>query len=183
MPKGVITILFDSGQMVKEPWLLPVGHQDLPDRLKRIAQARLPLLGSCTRIAKLKVARHPPERMNWQGTGGPSVLPRESVKMTADGRSSTIQLRWVPREVFAKGSPTATGLVAFRELSKTVSECGCLVIRDGEPFPITELQPFREILLSHVKGRPATLSELTTELGKGEANQFWAELKKRRGEM
>src|SRR5688500_18240510 len=120
MAKCIITFLFDSGQVFQESWELTDGHgTSLTARLKRIAQARLPLLAACVRIVQLKAKGHSLERVDLRGTGGVFAFPRDALKLTDDGYSSGIFLRGVPRDVYSKEGLTPKGLVAFRAFNTT----------------------------------------------------------------
>ena len=178
MAKGVITFLFDDGQVFQESWELTEAHRDpLPARLRRLAQARLPLLAACVRVVQLKATGHPLERVSWRGTGGTFAHARDGLKLRDGGRNTSIILRGVPREVFASRGLTPTGLGSFREFNRTASECGCVIVRAGEVRPITNLEPSHHTLFSYKKGRRATLRKLVSVLGDEEAQRFWAELK------
>lgn len=180
MAKCVITCLFDDGQVFQESWELAEGHRDpLPARLRRIAQARLPLLASCVRIVQLKAQGHPLERVSWRGTGGTFAHARDGLKLRDDGRSTSISLRGVPREVFASRGLTPQGVVSFREFNRTASECGCGIVRAGEVRPITKLEPSHHTLFSYKKGKRATLRKLVSILGDEAAQQFWDDLKQK----
>jgi hypothetical protein len=180
MAKCAITFLFDDGQVFQESWELTEAHRDpLPARLRRLVQARLLLLAACVRIVQLKAKGHPLERISWRGTGGTFAHARDGLKLRDDGRSTGIILRGVPREVFTSRGVTPTGLGSFRELNRTVSECGCVIVRGGEPQPITKLEPSHHTLFSYKKGRRATLRKLVSILGDEPAQQFWDELKKK----
>lgn len=178
MAKCVITFLFDDGQVFQESWELTEGHRDpLPARLRRLAQARLPLLAACVRIVQLKANGHPLERVSWRGTGGTFAHARDGLKLRDNGRSTGICLRGVPREVFTSRGVTPTGLGSFREFNRMPSECGCVIVRAGEVCPITKLEPSHHTLFSYKKGRRATLRKLVSILGDEAAQHFWADLK------
>jgi hypothetical protein len=180
MARWVITFLFEGGQVFQESWELADGHHDpLPSRLRRFAQARLSLLAACVRIVQLKAKGHPLERVSWRGTGEAFAHPRDGLKLMDDGRSTGICLRGVPREVFAKRGLTPTGIVSFREFNGVASECGCMIVRGGEPRPITKLEPIHYTLFSYKKGKRATLRKLVSILGDDAAQQFWDDLKAR----
>ncbi len=180
MAKCVITCLFDDGQVFQESWELAEGHRDpLPDRLRRIAHARLPLLASCVRIVQVKAEGHPLERVSWRGIGGAFAHPRDGLKLTDAGISTGIFLRGVPREVFANRGLTPTGFVSFREFNRTAGECGCVIVRGGESRPVTRLEPFHHTLFSYKKGKRATLRKLVSILGDDEVHRFWDDLKKK----
>jgi hypothetical protein len=180
MSKCVITFLFDDGQVFQESWELAEGHRDpLPARLRRVVHARLPLLASCVRIVQLKAKGHPLERVSWRGTGGAFAHARDALKLMDDGRSTSIFLRGVPREVFANRGLTPKGVVSFREFNRAASECGCVVVRSGELRPVTKLEPIHHTLLSYKKGKRATLRKLVSILGDEVAQQFWDDLKKK----
>jgi hypothetical protein len=180
MAKCVITFLFDDGQVFQESWELTEAHRDtLPARLRRLAQARLPLLAACVRIVQLKAKGHPLERVSWRGRGGTFAHARDGLKLRDDGRSTGICLRGVPREVFASQGLTPTGLGSFREFNRTASECGCVIVRGGEPRLVTKLEPSHHTLFSYKKGRRATLRKLVSILGDEAAQHFWDDLKKR----
>jgi hypothetical protein len=154
MAKCVITCLFDDGQVFQESWELADGHRDpLPARLRRVAQARLPLLAACVRVVQLKAQGHPLERVSWRGTGGTFAHPRNALKLMDDGRSTSIFLRGVPRELFANRGLTPWGVVSFREFNRMASECGCVLVRGGKSRPITKLEPIRHTLFSYKKGK------------------------------
>jgi hypothetical protein len=180
MSKCVITFLFDDGQVFQESWEPADGHRDpLPARLRRIAQARLPLLASCVRIVQLKAKGHPLERVSWRGAGGAFAFPREAVKLRDDGRSTSIYLRGVPREVFTSRGLTPKGFASFREFARAASECGCVIVREGEVRPTMKLEPSHHTLFSYKKGKKATLRKLVSILGDEAAKQFWNDLKKK----
>jgi hypothetical protein len=181
MAKCTITFLFDTGQVFQESWELAEGHGDpLPVRLKRIAQARLPLLAACVRVVQLKAQGHPLERVDLRGTGGAFAHPRYALKLADDGYSTGIFLRGVPREVYAKEALTPSGMVAFRALNTVLTQCGCAIVRNGQARPVTKLGPTRQTLFSYRKDKKATLRKLVSILGEEKAQQFWAELKKKR---
>jgi hypothetical protein len=178
MAKCVITFLFDGGQVFQESWELADGHRDpLPARLRRFAHARLPLLASCVRIVQLKAKGHSLERVSWRGTGGTFAHARDALKLMDGGRSTSIFLRGVPREVFASRGLTPQGFGSFREFNRTASECGCVIVRGGEVRPITKLEPSHYTLFSYKKGKRATLRKLVSILGDEEAHRFWDDLK------
>lgn len=178
MSKCVITFLFDSGQVFQESWELADGHCDpLPAGLRRLAQARLPLLASCVRIVQLKAKGHSLERVSWRGTGGAFAHPRDALKLTDDGRSTSIFLRGVPREVFDNRGLTPRGVVSFRELNRAASEYGCVIVRGDQTRPVTRLGPSYHSLFSYKKGKRATLRKLVSILGEEAAQQFWSDLK------
>lgn len=180
MAKCVITGLFDDGQVFQESWELADGHRDpLPSRLRRFAQARLPLLASCVRIVQLKAKGHLLERVSWRGTGVAFAHPRDGLKLMDDGRSTGICLRGVPREVFTNRGLTPQGVVSFREFNRTAGECGCVIVRAGEVHPVTKLEPIHHTLFSYKKGRKATLRKLVSILGDEAAQVFWDDLKKK----
>ena len=180
MAKCVITFLFDDGQVFQESWELREAHRDpLPARLRRLAQARLTLLAACVRVVQLKAKGHPLERVGWRGTGGTFAHARDGLKLRDDGRSTSICLRGVPREVFASRGLTPTGVGSFREFNRTAGECGCIIVRAGEVRPVTKLEPFHHTLFSYKKGKRATLRKLVSILGDEPAQQFWADLKDR----
>jgi hypothetical protein len=180
MAKCVITFLFDDGQVFQESWELTEAHRDpLPARLRRLAQARLPLLAACVRIVQLKAKGHPLERISWRGTGGTFAHARDGLKLRDDGRSTGVVLRGVPREVFASRALTPTGVGSFREFNRAACACGCMIVRAGEGRPVTKLGPFRHTLFSYKKGKRATLRKLVSILGEEEAQRFWTDLKNR----
>jgi hypothetical protein len=72
---------------------------------------------------------------------------------------------------------TPTGIVSFREFNRTASECGCVIVRGGEPQPITKLEPSHRTLFSYKKGKRATLRKLVSILGDEAAQQVWDDLK------
>src|SRR5688500_8629076 len=120
MAKCIITFLFDSGQVFQESCELTDGHgTSLTARLKRIAQARLPLLAACVGSVVLMANGHSLERVERRGTGGVFAFPRAALKLTADGYSRGTFLRGVPRDVYSKEGRTPKGLVAFRAFNPT----------------------------------------------------------------
>jgi hypothetical protein len=74
---------------------------------------------------------------------------------------------------------TPTGLGSFREFNRTASECGCAIVRGGEVYPLTKLEPSHHTLFSYKKGKRATLRKLVSILGDEAAQQFWDDLKDR----
>lgn len=184
MAKCIITFLVDTGQVFQESWELGEGHgESLSVRLKRVALARLPLLAACVRIVQLKAQGHPLERVDLRGTGGAFAYPRHALKLRDDGYSTGIFLRGVPREVYAREALTPSGLVAFRALSTVLTQCGCVVMRNGQARPVTKLEPSRQTLFSYRKDKKATLRKLIAILGEEKAKVSWAELKKKRMEQ
>lgn len=183
MAKCIITFLFDTGQVFQESWELAGDGDPLPVRLKRVAQARLPLLAHSVRIVQLKAKGHPLERVDLRGTGGAFAHPRYALKLTDDGYSTGIFLRGIPKDVYANEGLTPRGLVAFRAFNTTLSQCGCVIMRSGQAHRVTKLWPAHQTLFSYRKDKKATLRKLTSILGEEKAQQFWAELKKKRLEQ
>jgi len=174
MSKGVITFFFDEGQVFQESWeMLDVHSESLAIRLKRIAIARLPLLASCVRVVQLKADGHPLERVNLKGKGSEFADPRTALSLTEGGRNVNIMLRGVPEDLFADKALTAAGLGFFQKFSSTVSDCSCIIVRRNKAYPITDLEPGRETLLSSEATKKATRIRLNALLGKQETDRFW----------
>jgi hypothetical protein len=128
---------------------------------------------------RVKAKGHPLERVSWRGTGGAFAFPREALKLADDGRSTSVYLRGVPRELFANRGLSPRGVVSFREFTRAASECGCVIVRGGEARPVTKLEPSHHTLLSYKKGKRATLRKLVSILGDEAAQQFWDDLKEK----
>lgn len=181
MSKTVITFLFDEGQIFQESWELTDNYSEsLSARLKRISNARLPLLASCVRIVQVKAKGHPLERVDLRGIGGAYAHARDALKLMNDDRSTSIFLRGVPGEVYARHELTPKGIAAFGTFSKTLNECGAVIIRHGDAIPITKLWPSHATLYSYKKDKKATLRKLISILGDEEAQRVWQGLKKKR---
>src|SRR5689334_11232802 len=91
MSNAGITFLFDEGQIFQESWELTDCYSEpLPTRLRRIANARLPLLASCVRIVQLKAKGYPLERVDLRGIGGAYAHPRYALKLMNEDRNTTI---------------------------------------------------------------------------------------------
>ncbi len=183
MSKAVITFLFDEGQIFQESRELTDSYSEsLSARLKRIAYARLPLLASCAKIVQVNAKGHPLERVDLRGTGGAYAHARDALKLMNDDRNTSIFLRGVPREVYARHELTPKGIAAFGSFSKTLKGCGAVVIRHGEAVPISKLWPSHQTLYSYKKDKKATLHRLISILGDEEAQRVWQELKEKREE-
>lgn len=189
MHTGTMTFLFDSGQIFQESWLFnAVAPTDAFSKLRQVAQARRALLGTSARIALLKVRGQPLERVNWRGTGGGRVMPRDTVVIRHDGMAVKKQLRGVPAEVFGVNGMTPQGHRAFQDFNRVLNQCGCvLALGGGRHEVIRNLVPTHESLVSWKRGKQATKKEIVALLGGEEGERFWAALKelnaRRRGSV
>ena len=171
MFKGVMLFLFDSGVLFQEAWEITAAtSEDAFSRLKRMAQARLPLLAADTRIVQLRVTGHPPERVQWQGHGGLWAWTREALKLRHEYRSIQKQLRGVPQEIFSKGAGlTPKGVHAFRDFSRTLHECGCVIVRKGkQPELINKIEPAGVVHPRVEEGKDSDQRQIGQTIGRGE---------------
>ncbi len=182
MHTGTMIFLFDSGEVFQESWEMTAPSSEVAlQKLRRIAQSRLPLLASSVRIVQLKVKGQPLQRVQMPGTGGTGAWARDALIVRDEGRETKKHLRGVPKEVFANGRLTPKGLTMFNEYNRTLRECGCVIVRKGdEPQPVRRIEPTHTSLFSWKKGKKATLRKLVALLGATEAERFWTVLKERR---
>ena len=182
MHKGTMVFLFDSGESFQESWdFFTSASDDALRRLIRVAHARLPVLASSIRIVQLKVKGQPLQRVRLTGTGGNWAWPREALVLRHEGRQCGKRLRGLPKEVFAHDRLTPMGHQAFNHFNRTLTECGCVIVRKGEqPETIRRLEAAHSSLYSWKKGKKVTRRKLVTLLGADEAGPFWAHMRAQR---
>jgi hypothetical protein len=136
---------------------------------------------------QLAVPGCPKRKVSWRGVGGTWASPREALILSHDNQKTGKTLRGIARDLIAAGRNwvvqfTPGGLAAFNAYNRAIADNGVVLARTGQPpVPFKTFEPGRVSVLSHVKGKRATLTELRALLGE-DAEAFWAELKKQDAE-
>ena len=186
MHKGTIDYLFDLFNeehfLFQESWELNApSPEEALKRLQRIAQARLALLASNVRIARVTMpgqAGPCSQRVSHKGLAGPFAYPWGDVLLRRDGRATQRGLRGVPKEIYSFGAGlSGTGVAALRNLNNTLRECQCMATRNGAKEPIGELQMTGLANLKAKSCKKAQQTDLIELLGREEGLKLWEERK------
>jgi len=179
MHRGTITVLFDifSGQhyYFQESWeLLAPTADEAMKRLLKIAQGRTNLLARNTRVVKLALTgatlQHPMPR----GTAGEFAHPQDKLLLRRDGIPMQRSLCGIAREYFSSRGTSAIGTAALDALNQILRECECIVIRNGKPEPIGNLQATRIQAKLAKSCKKATRKGLISMLGPEDGEIAWA---------
>ncbi len=181
MPKCKITFLLTAPIHFRtESWeLREQGPGMLMTRLRRIAEARIPLLANSVKIVRLEAPGEPSESVEMKGIGSPDEMMRHGMRVLNESFTGQgVTLVGIAKELFFKGGLLPASNRSLAALAKVLRECNAVLDRRGTKHEIGELVFHKTTLLTNPK--PVRKAKLVAVLGTEKGEALREEVKQRR---